>query len=169
MRSIIHRENIDINKNGEFIEYYENGEMDWKDSYKNGKLNGKSYHYYENGKLSCVSEWVDDCMVGEFRSYSENESGELIEYRLYNDNNELIKHEYHNCEINGIPMECYDYLNNKEIKVYKDPRIGKYQQLFDDCLQEVVQLTNSPESESTNGDIDTIVLGYLSDRLSDIK
>jgi len=63
----------------------------------------------------------------------------------------------------------YFYLNNKEIKVYKDPRIGKYQQLFDDCLQEVVQLTNSPESESTNGDIDTIVLGYLSDRLSDIK
>lgn len=46
----------ELTKNGKeeglWEEYYDNGRLDRKGTYKDGKLNGISEHYYKNGKIN---------------------------------------------------------------------------------------------------------------------
>ena len=49
---------------GFFESYYENGQLNYKQNYKDGIRDGLFYHYYENGQLSyklcyLIDEQVD--------------------------------------------------------------------------------------------------------------
>jgi len=46
-------------KNGEFIEYYSNGNIKKKGNYKNDNLFGKWYYYYSNGQLKMIISFSD--------------------------------------------------------------------------------------------------------------
>ena len=38
-------------KNGLYIEYYDNGQKEYAENYKDGKLNGKWTSWHENGQI----------------------------------------------------------------------------------------------------------------------
>lgn len=45
---------------GEVIGYYENGQLDFKNTYKDQKMIGHAQNYYKNGQLALETEFVDD-------------------------------------------------------------------------------------------------------------
>ena len=45
-------------ENGLYEWYYENGQLEFKDTYKDGERNGLSENYYENGQ---EKEWSPLC------------------------------------------------------------------------------------------------------------
>ena len=58
--------------NGIFVEYYENGQLQFKDTYKDGELNGPSEWYQENGQLRYKSILKDGELNGLHEWYHEN-------------------------------------------------------------------------------------------------
>ncbi len=69
---------IDDKKNGEYKEYYEDGQLCniYIYSLIDGKLNGKFK----------ICSYIDDKINGEYKKYNEN--GDLIEHSIYD--NEII-------------------------------------------------------------------------------
>jgi len=46
-------------RNGEFKEYYSDGSLQFKGTYKNDEKDGKIYKYDKSGKLIAISEFID--------------------------------------------------------------------------------------------------------------
>jgi antitoxin component YwqK of YwqJK toxin-antitoxin module len=57
---------------GEFISFYQNGNIETKGQYKNGRRTGMWEQYYEKGTLKQQQEYVDDIPDGITRIYFEN-------------------------------------------------------------------------------------------------
>ena len=74
--------------NGEWLAYYEYGELFLKGHYKDGKIEGEQYVYYKNGQLQFKGNFKDGKEEGELLFYNEN--GQLVEKKHYKDD-ELIK------------------------------------------------------------------------------
>jgi hypothetical protein len=66
---------------GEFLSYYENGEIKEKGYYKNGEKNGVFFSYTKNGKILNEILYVDGLSEGESKEYYE--SGQLKEKISY--------------------------------------------------------------------------------------
>jgi antitoxin component YwqK of YwqJK toxin-antitoxin module len=94
--------NVNGKKDGEYIEYHENGNVHIKCNYHNGKLEGEYILYYENGNVSVKCNLHDGYCEGEYICYYGNgnvkvkcnyhynkEEGEYFEYNV---SNQLIKH-----------------------------------------------------------------------------
>ena len=47
-----------VNGNGKVNEYYDNGNLEFKGEYLNGKRNGKGIEYYDNGLLRFEGEYL---------------------------------------------------------------------------------------------------------------
>ena len=63
----------DGKREGFWISYYDNGQLNWKVNYKNGLKEGKWVSYYENGKLWSEGEYDKfGEMTGEWVSYYDN-------------------------------------------------------------------------------------------------
>ncbi|MFD2522807.1 toxin-antitoxin system YwqK family antitoxin [Emticicia soli] len=60
---------IDGEKNGLWLEYYENGTIGFIKSYKNNILNGPSMFYNLNGKLTHITNYLDSTYHGEYVLY----------------------------------------------------------------------------------------------------
>jgi antitoxin component YwqK of YwqJK toxin-antitoxin module len=93
---------------GTTVEYYENGQLNKKGSYKEGKPDGVRESYYENGQLDSKCFYNDDgVMDGVWERYYEN--GQLLDKKSF---------------INGKPDGVFEYykrngqLRTKE--TYKD-------------------------------------------------
>ena len=50
-------------------EYYDNGELEFKGEYLNGKRNGKGKEYYDNGILDFEGEYLDGKWNGKGKEY----------------------------------------------------------------------------------------------------
>ena len=61
---------------GTTVSYYENGQLKYKENYKDGKLDGLRESYYENGQLRMKANYKDGEADGLFEGYDEN--GRLI-------------------------------------------------------------------------------------------
>ena len=72
---------INCGRNGEYTKHYENGNLQWKKTYKDDKLEGKYTSYYENGKIEEEINFEDGEMVGEEKRYYE--SGQLSDERTH--------------------------------------------------------------------------------------
>ena len=58
--------------NGIYEEYYEDGQLSWKQTYKDEKPNGLNESYYENGQLHYKSTYKDGKRHGLSEDYTEN-------------------------------------------------------------------------------------------------
>jgi len=76
---------------GEYIEYYESGEIRYKYNYLNGGLNGglngESIYYYTSGDISSKSYYKDGELHGE--SFFYNQSGD-ISHKYYYINDKFV-------------------------------------------------------------------------------
>jgi antitoxin component YwqK of YwqJK toxin-antitoxin module len=61
---------------GVATEYWENGQLAYKDTYKGGRRNGPSERYYENGQLRWKLAYKDEKQHGPNERYYEN--GQLM-------------------------------------------------------------------------------------------
>jgi antitoxin component YwqK of YwqJK toxin-antitoxin module len=59
-------------KNGEWKEYYENGQLKIVGFYKDGKQEGEWKEYHENGQLKSVGSFKNGRQEGEWKAYDEN-------------------------------------------------------------------------------------------------
>lgn len=111
--------------NGDFFEYFENGDIKYKAKYVNGRPEGQVVAYYEKDKLEYIQNWQNGRIVGEVKSFYKNgqlesvgkfnqhgeEIGEWREYcqsgnlrlRINFDKGKIIEQHYFNCndEENG--------------------------------------------------------------------
>ena len=62
----------DGKKDGEWLEYHENGQLKIKRNYKDGKLEGESLWYHKNGQLESKGNFKDDKKEGEWIHYRSN-------------------------------------------------------------------------------------------------
>jgi len=86
---------------GEFIEYYESGEIEFKINYLGGKRNGEFIDYYKSGEISSSRNYLDD-----------NLHGELI---YYYESGDISSKFYH---INGKSVTEFEWLSyNRNIKL----------------------------------------------------
>ncbi len=75
-------------KEGEYIEYYKNGNIYRVCNYTDGKLNGTYKIYYESGQLKAICNHIDGKINGKYKQYQAN--GELFCIYEY-DNHKIIK------------------------------------------------------------------------------
>lgn len=57
---------------GHWVRYHENGELDRKRNYRNGVLDGPSISYFDNGQLGCDGSFKDGENHGEWTCYYRN-------------------------------------------------------------------------------------------------
>lgn len=118
-------------KNGEFIDYYPNGNVKKKGEYKNNQLFGNWYYYYSNGQLKAILSFSEkdfqpiECRdslnrltlengtgIWETEIYVKGESGRLIaKFKkgkrhgiwkyVNNDGKEILSEEYINSDFNA--------------------------------------------------------------------
>ena len=62
----------DGKKEGEWVWYYDNGQLDWKGTYRNGKKEGEWVLYHDNGQLSLKGTYRNGQLEGEWVLYRDN-------------------------------------------------------------------------------------------------
>ena len=103
-------------KNGLSEEYYEDGQLAAFLGYKDGERNGPTENYYETGQLMHKSYYKDGKDYGLMVSYFQN--GQLMHKRAYKDgvkNGISEEYDYHGQEKD--PPVCYQ--NDKEVDMSK--------------------------------------------------
>ena len=68
---------------GEFLTYYESGQLKEKINYKDGKKEGERILYYESGQLEEKVNYKEGVKNGEWLNYYDN--GQLVRTRIYKD------------------------------------------------------------------------------------
>ena len=63
---------INGKRDGFWESYYENGQLNWKGSYKDDWLDGPWEYYYDNGQLSYKGNYIGGKEDGIFEHYKEN-------------------------------------------------------------------------------------------------
>ena len=85
---LLKRNYKDDKKEGEWLQYSESGQLIKKSNFKDGKADGEWLIYYESGALYSIGNYKDDKKEGEWLWYWE--SGKLKDKRNYKDDR-LIK------------------------------------------------------------------------------
>lgn len=57
---------------GEYVSYYDSGELFKKSQYKAGAIDGEQTVYFRNGKVRVIENYTADKLNGEFKKYYEN-------------------------------------------------------------------------------------------------
>ena len=123
-------------REGEWLEYYKNGEVKEKSNFKDGKAEGESINYYDNGKLKAKGNFKDGKMDGEIFSYFENGESELVanfkdgkpegEFLSYYKNGQLKeKSNYKDGKAEGEHLSYYENGQLEKIEIYKDDELIK--------------------------------------------
>jgi len=69
--------------NGEHIEYYSDGEINYKCNYIDDELHGEFINYFTSGEVSYKCWYIDGKYHGEFISYYENGDITSKHYYIY--------------------------------------------------------------------------------------
>ena len=87
--------------NGEWLRYYENGQLNEKVNFKDGKRDGLSETYFENGQLKDKGNYKDGKEEGLWEAYFEN--GQLFGKANFKDGkrNGLLENYYRNGQLLG--------------------------------------------------------------------
>ena len=90
-------------REGEQLSYYENGQLESKGNYKEDKKDAEWLMYYENGQLQIKSNWKEGIQDGDYLCYYEKYNTSpypglvLFEYKR------SIKHSENSIRINKNP------------------------------------------------------------------
>lgn len=106
-------------KNGQWIEYYDDGDLKSSRNYINGKLYGEEFNFNKQGKLKSLSTYKDDVLNGPLKKYK---SIRLSEEANYKDG-----------QLNGLYKLYYENKDKiqKEIQFKNGVQDG-YMRFFDD-------------------------------------
>ena len=117
---------------GEFLSYYENGEIKEKGDYKNGKKNGESKKYYESGQLKEKISYENGNLESH-RSYHENGNRKSLFVKLPSSKSKWV-------------FQCYSE-NDKLIKsdIVKDIHELKEKKKYVDFLEKIASDSNLDE------------------------
>ena len=87
---------------GEYLTFHDNGQLQGKSFYKNGKQFGVEKRYYEDGSTRFTGEWVDGKEVGEHISYYKD--GTIEKNGRWIDGKKVGKHQefYENGEVAAL-------------------------------------------------------------------
>lgn len=81
---------------GTVVDYHDNGQLEWRTHFKDGKLHGLAEAYDEDGNPTTIDVWKDGKpLKGTFYAYYEN--GQL-----------RVKGNYKDGEFDGLLEECYE-------------------------------------------------------------
>ena len=82
---------------GTTIRYHNNGQLQEKGNFKDGKFDGLSESFHKNGQLEISSNWKDGKLNGLLEEYHDN--GQLYEKTIYKDGEgELLESYFQNGE-----------------------------------------------------------------------
>ena len=70
-------------REGEYLIFYESGQLSGKGNFIDGKEEGESFIYYESGELKNKANWIDGKLEGEALRYYKD--GQILEKRNYKD------------------------------------------------------------------------------------
>jgi antitoxin component YwqK of YwqJK toxin-antitoxin module len=106
------------NINGEYLNWYDNGQMYEKCNYVDGKMNGEYLEWYSNGQMMIKGNYVDGKINGELLKWHSNgqifvkcnyvdgkRNGEYLEW--YGDGQVMQKCNYVDGILNGKYLEWY--------------------------------------------------------------
>ena len=108
-RITYHPKNDGGEKHGPYEEYYANGGLFIKETYKDGKRHGLRDMYYKSGKLSSIENYKDGKRHGLMENYYE--SGQLRTTKTYKDgDNHGLSESYHE---NGQLITKVNYIDGE--------------------------------------------------------
>lgn len=109
--------------NGEWLEYYENGQTLRKENYVNGVLEGDCFYYHENGKIKEKVKYINGSPEGDLAIYYKN--GELASKGKYiNGKKEGELLTYHdNGQLNTKGKYVYGKKEGEWVSNYESGRI----------------------------------------------
>ena len=120
--------------NGEYIKYYENGQIYEKCNYTNGKINGEYINYYKCGQIYEKCNYTNGKINGEYINYYK--CGQIALKCNYTNgkiNGEYIN--YYKCGQIALKCNYTDYkLNGEYIKYYENGQISLKCNYTDDKL-----------------------------------
>lgn len=64
--------NLTFSNIKKYVDYYDNGQIEVKGKYVNGKREGERLAYYDNGKIKTKGKYVNGIREGEWLYYDEN-------------------------------------------------------------------------------------------------
>lgn len=99
---------------GEWIEYYETGELYLKINYTEGKKNGKATYFFKDGTISQQGEFINDEQEGVWKSFDKNNN--------LKSETTFSKGKYHGeakFYANGIVVNSGEYANGSKIGNWK--------------------------------------------------
>jgi len=64
--------NVNVERHGEWIVYWDNGQLWYKGSYINNKRHGDWVMYYRSGKLWYNGSFINDKLVGMWKQWNGN-------------------------------------------------------------------------------------------------
>ena len=76
---------------GEALMYWDNGQLKFKRNYKDGELDGEQLGYYENGQLKVKGNYKDDKKEGEQIYYDADGNGQITSIDNYKDGKNYLK------------------------------------------------------------------------------
>ncbi len=71
---------INGNKEGEYKQYWDNGQLCIIFNYIDDKLNGKFKSYHTNGQLGIICNYIDGKINGEYKIYNMNGEFKICNY-----------------------------------------------------------------------------------------
>lgn len=80
--SSVHHETPGGKKHGKETVFYNNGQMQYERTWKNGKLDGEGKHYHQNGNLHYTEAYKDGQKSGSWSFYEED--GTILQTIIYN-------------------------------------------------------------------------------------
>jgi antitoxin component YwqK of YwqJK toxin-antitoxin module len=98
--------------NGEYVSYYENGQVEQKCNYFDGLKHGEYVLYWSNGNVWTKCTYVHGKLHGEYTSYHYKSNGQ-VEQKCTYDNGKLHG-EYVSYYDNGNVLIKCNYVNGKE-------------------------------------------------------
>jgi len=110
---------LDGERHGEYIENYENGNINIKSNYINGLLHGEYIKNYENGNIHIKSNYANGLLQGEYLYYT---SDGLLKITCNYDKGRL--HGAYNTYHNGVTIisktECYAGFKHGKESIFRE-------------------------------------------------
>ena len=120
-----HRRRESGKKVGEWVEYYENGQMSSSYTYDNdGAAFGEWIEYHQNGQIKMTGKYIDGVKHGQWITY-------------YDNGNYLKLETWKKGKKDGVWFECYDSKKFMPFAMYflKSNQLLKSKEYWDDDIQ----------------------------------
>jgi len=105
--SLLQKETLSVQREGFYREYYDNGYMKSRLSFKNGQLDGRSFLFYPNGYLKQQVQYKEGVLDG-------------TSFEFYENGQYKIQSNYKDGKTDGRTMMFYENGNLYCVMEYKD-------------------------------------------------